>query len=58
VRSIIIGIVVVIVPFFMLLLFKALALLVPIFNMAACISAVDEVTQISVIPVSSSAVFL
>jgi hypothetical protein len=58
VRSIVIGTIVVIVPFFMLLLFKALALLAPVFNMAVCISAVDDVTQILVIPVSSSAAFL
>jgi hypothetical protein len=57
-RLVIIGIVVVIVPFFMLLLFKALVLLIPIFNPVACISAVDDVAQISVIPVLSSTAFL
>jgi hypothetical protein len=40
------------------LLFKALNLLAPIFNLSVCISAVDDIAQISVIPVSSSAVFL
>jgi hypothetical protein len=58
VRLIIIGTIVVIVPFFMLLLFKALVLLAPVFNPTACIFATDDVAQISVIPVSSSAAFL
>jgi hypothetical protein len=58
VRLIVIGVVVVIVHFFTLLLFKVLALLMPVFNSAACISVADDVTQISVIPVLSSAVFL
>jgi hypothetical protein len=57
-RLVIIGIVVVIVPFFMLLLFKALVLLIPVFNPVACISAADDVAQISVIPVLSSTAFL
>jgi hypothetical protein len=58
VRLIIIGTIVVIVPFFMLLPFKALVLLAPVFNPTACIFATDDVTQISIIPVSSSAAFL
>jgi hypothetical protein len=58
VRLLIIGTRVLIVPFFMLLLFKALALLALVFNLAVCISVVDGIVQISVIPVSSSAVFL
>jgi hypothetical protein len=58
VRLLIIGTRVLIVPSFMLLLFKALALLALVFNLAVCISAVDGIVQISVIPVSSSAVFL
>jgi hypothetical protein len=58
VRLVIIGIIVVIVPFFTLLLFKALAHLAPIFNPVACISAVNDITQISVTPVVSSASFL
>jgi hypothetical protein len=42
-RLIIKGIVVVIVPFFMLLLFKALGLLTLVFNPTACISTVDDI---------------
>jgi hypothetical protein len=57
-RLVIIETIVVIVPFFMLLLFKALMLLTPIFDLATCISIVDDVAQISIIPVSSSAAFL
>jgi hypothetical protein len=58
VRLVIIGTIVVIVPFFMLLLFKALTLVMPVFNLAACISAANDVTQISIIPVLSSTAFL
>jgi hypothetical protein len=58
VRLVLIGTVVVIVPFFMLLLFKALTFLAPVFNLVACISTADAIAQISVIPVSSSAMFL
>jgi hypothetical protein len=48
VRLVVIGTIIVIVPFFTLLLSKALA----------GISAVDDIVQILVIPVSSSTVFL
>jgi hypothetical protein len=58
VRLVIIGTVVVIVPFFMLLLFKALTLLTLDFNPAACISATDDIAQISVIPILPSVMFL
>jgi hypothetical protein len=58
VRFIIIGTIVIIVHFFTLLLFEALVLLMPVFDLAACISTVDVVAQFSVILVSSSAVFL
>jgi hypothetical protein len=58
VRLVIIGSVVVIVPFFTLLLFNVLMLLTPVINPIACISAADEVVQISVIPASSLAAFL
>jgi hypothetical protein len=58
VRLIIIGTVVVIVPFFTLLLFKALVLLAPVFNLVVCISTMDDVEKISGIQVSSSATFL
>jgi hypothetical protein len=58
VRLVIIGTIVVIVPFFTLHLFKALALRTPIFYPALCISTADDVAQIFIIPVSSLAVFL
>jgi hypothetical protein len=58
VRLVVIGTIVVIVTFFMLLLFETLVLLMPIFDPVTCISATDDVAQISVIPVSSSTVFL
>jgi hypothetical protein len=58
VRLVIVGTIVIIVPFFTLLLFEALMLLTPVFNLAVCISATDDVAQISVVPVSSSTMFL
>jgi hypothetical protein len=58
VRLVIIGTIVIIVPLFTPLMFKALTLLTPVFDLAACISAVDDIVQISVIPISPSAVFL
>jgi hypothetical protein len=58
VRLIIIGTIIVIVPFFTLLLFKALMLLAPVFNPVACISEANDFMQVSVIPVSSSIAFL
>jgi hypothetical protein len=58
VRLVVIGIIVIIVPLFTLLLFEALALLTPVFYLATCISAMDDVVQISVISISSSAAFL
>jgi hypothetical protein len=58
VRLVIIRTVVIIVPFFTLLLFQVLTLLTSVFNLAACISAIDDVTQISIVLVSSSAAFL
>jgi hypothetical protein len=57
-RLVIIGTTVIIVPLFTLLLFEALTLLTPVFNPATCISAVDDITQISVIPISFLAAFL
>jgi hypothetical protein len=54
VRLIIIGTIIVIVAFFTQLLFKALTLLAPVFNLTTCVSTADDVAQISVIPVSSS----
>jgi hypothetical protein len=52
VRFIIIGTIVVIVPFFMLLLFKTLTLLATVFDPIVCISAIDDVrkSQSSYVP--------
>jgi hypothetical protein len=58
VRCIVIGTIVLIVPFFMLLLFNALVLLTPVFNPAVCISSADDIMQISVVSVSYLVVFL
>jgi hypothetical protein len=57
-RLVIIGTVIVIIPFFTLLLFKMLVLLTSAFDLTMCISDVDDVMQISVISVSPSAAFL
>jgi hypothetical protein len=58
VRLVIIGTIVVIIPLFMSLLFKALALLTPVFDPVVCIFVADDIAQVSVIPVSPSATFL
>jgi hypothetical protein len=58
VRLVIIGTIVVIVPLFKSLQFKALTLLTPVFDPVACISTADDVMQISVIPVLPLATFL
>jgi hypothetical protein len=52
------GPIVIIVPFFMLLLFKMLMLQTLVFYPATCISAGEDVMQISVIPILPSVVFL
>jgi hypothetical protein len=58
VRMVIRGTIVVIVPLFTSLLFKALMLLMSVFNPVTCIFAADNVTQVSVIPILPSATFL
>jgi hypothetical protein len=58
VRLVIIGTIVVIVPFFTPLLFKMLTLLMPVFYSSTCISTVDDIAQISVILISPSVAFL
>jgi hypothetical protein len=58
VRLVIIGRIIVIVPLFTSLLFKALMLLTLVFYPATCIFAADDVTQVSVISVLPSATFL
>jgi hypothetical protein len=57
-RVVIIGTIVVIVPFFAPLLSKTLTLLTPVFDLATCISAADDIMQISVNQVLPSAAFL
>jgi hypothetical protein len=49
VRLVIIGTIVIIVPFFMLLLFEALVLLTPIFDLTMCISTADDVAHVEVV---------
>jgi hypothetical protein len=58
VRLVIEGTIVITVPFIVSFLFDAFSLLAVVFNSVVCISAVDHVTQVSVIPISLSAVFL
>jgi hypothetical protein len=50
--------IVVIVHFITPLLLDALTLLAPAVNLAACISAVDDITQVSVFPIMPLAVLL
>jgi hypothetical protein len=49
VRLVAIGTIVVIVPFFALLLLKTLMLLMLIFDPATCISVVDDIVQVAVV---------
>jgi hypothetical protein len=58
VRMVIRGTIVVIVPLFTSHLFKAVMLLMSVFNPVACIFAADNVAQVSVIPSLPSATFL
>jgi hypothetical protein len=44
VRLVVIGTILVIVPFYTLLLFEALMLLTSVFDLVTCISATDDVT--------------
>jgi hypothetical protein len=50
--------IVVIVHFITPLLLDALTLLAPAVNLAACVSAVDDITQVSVFPIMPLAVLL
>jgi hypothetical protein len=58
VRLVIEGIIVIIVPLIASFLLDAFSLLAVIFDSAACISAIINVTQVSVISISPSASFL
>jgi hypothetical protein len=58
VRLIIVETIIIIVTLIALFLFHALSLSAPIFYLAACISAVDDVAQVTVVPPMSSAMLL
>jgi hypothetical protein len=58
VRLVVIGTIIVIAPLLTSLLFKALVLLMPVFDPTMGIFAVDDITQVSIIPVSPSTAFL
>jgi hypothetical protein len=58
VRLVIEETIIVIISLIMSFLLNAITLLAPVVNLAACILAADDVTQISVIPIPPSAVFL
>jgi hypothetical protein len=57
-RLIVEGTIIIIVPLIASFLFHAVSLLALVFYLAACISITDDITQVLVIPVSSSAAFL
>jgi hypothetical protein len=58
VRLVIVGTVIIIVPLIALFLFHVLLLSVPIFDPIACISVVDDIAQVTVVPTMPSAVYL
>jgi hypothetical protein len=58
VRMVIIGTIMIIVPLDTLFLFHALFLSVPVFDPTACISAMDGVVQLMVVPTTPSDVLL
>jgi hypothetical protein len=58
VRLVVVGTITIIVPLIMLILFHALSLSMPVFDPVVCISAVDDVTQVTVVPPTSLATLL
>jgi hypothetical protein len=58
VRLVIVGTIVIIVPLVALFLFHTLLFSTPVFNMVACISVTDDITQVAVIPITPSSVLL
>jgi hypothetical protein len=58
VRLVIEETIVIIVPFIVSFLLNTLSLLAPVFYAAACISIVDDVVQVTAIPIMPSAVLL
>jgi hypothetical protein len=58
VRLIIVETIIIIVTLIALFLFHALSLSAPIFYLAACISAVDDVAQVTIVPPMSSSMLL
>jgi hypothetical protein len=57
-RFVIEGTIIIVVPLIMSFLLNALTLLVSVVDPAMCISAVDDVTQVSVIPIMPLAALL
>jgi hypothetical protein len=57
-RFVIEGTIIIVVPLIMSFLLNALTLLVSVVDPAMCISAVDDVTQVSVIPITPLAALL
>jgi hypothetical protein len=58
VRLVIVGAIIVIVPFIALLLLITLSISAPVFNLAACISVADDITQVAVLPAMPSTMLL
>jgi hypothetical protein len=58
VSLVIVGTIIIIVPLIVLILFHALSLSASVFDPVTCISAVDDVAQVAIIPPMSSAVLL
>jgi hypothetical protein len=57
-RLVIEGIVIIIVPFVASFLFNVISLLAAVFNLVACVSTMNDVLQVRVVPVLSSATLL
>jgi hypothetical protein len=58
VRLVVDGIITVIIPFMVPLLFRVVLFLAPVFNSVKCVSVADDVAQVPVVPISFSAAFL
>jgi hypothetical protein len=55
VRFVIVGAIIIIIPLVALFLFHALSLSTPIFNLTTCISVVDDIAEVTVVPTTPSA---
>jgi hypothetical protein len=58
VRLVIVGTIIIIVPLITLFLLRVLLLLVLVFDLTVCISAMDDVTQVTVVPTMPLAALL